>query len=656
MEKEFLIDPQIREDYKMICQKGVKQAVLPKSVHNASWDSTLTHDGRLFLSLCSELTTSEYAKLAEYDYDRNEIVEHFYSKDYLMPHDRYIRDSKFHTSMSEMENGDLIMATHTTDKAPAHPAWMPEAYYQSLWEGFPGSTLFVYRRNGKVENLGIPAPRESIYGGIYDKKNRNYYMLGFMRGHLYRYSLDERRTYDMGQVTERHSYRLVVGPDSNIYFTTRSGYLKRINVDTQKVEDMGIMMPNSCQTKKRARSYLASAVNGPDGKIYMAGQFHDELSVYDPRTNSLENMGPYKPAKEYTSGMSNNDYVGGMAFDSNGILWLVLCALRHDREEDYKPPCALIRWDILNGGKPEFCGIVGTDKRIVTTTVGVYCDKERNLLYVVGTNYADEGVDVTAIDLSIFDKHYQEKGEISGDPFVYPGNTHHLEHAQNLRDTWKVIGQNPVLFAAREIIPVRLWKEVDYSKVETSGVEEVGFDGDTIYALFDGGSKRASISYTGEILAIANYNGGLKEKTCVQAENLPWYPGRQYKAVPKLSVELCDGRYLVATEDGMLAIVSAGGTFALGPVAASGTIHDMAANEAKTVVYGVAGDVDDLGTVFKFDLENGVRVLGRLATDGYRYGNAASCVLSCCALSQDGKTLVIGAKDRLGCVYICQLL
>ena len=111
----------------------------------------------------------------------------------------------------------------------------------------------------------------------------------------------------------------------------------------------------------------------------------------------------------------------------------------------------------------------------------------------------------------------------------------------------------------------------------------------------------------------------------------------------------------MATEDGLLAIVSPKGTFALGPVAASGTVRDMATNEAKTVVYGVAGDEEDLGTVFKFDFENGARMLGRLATDGYLFGNAASCLLSCCALSPEGNTLIIGAKDRLGCVYICRL-
>lgn len=655
MYKQFLIDPKNPEDYRIICQDGVRQTILPKSTHNASWDSILTSDGRLFLSLCSELTTSEYAKLAEYVYDENRIIEHFYTKDYIMPHERYIRDSKFHTCMAEMENGDLIMATHTTDKAPDHPAWMPEAYYHSIWEGYPGSTLFIYRKDGKVENLGIPAPRESIYGAVYDKKHKNYYMLGFMRGHLYCYNINTRKTVDLGQVTERHTYRLIVGADSNIYFSTRSGSIQRLNVDTQDIEDTGVLLPNSCDEKKLPRSYFASAVNGPDGKIYIAGQFHDELSVYDPVTNVLENMGPYKPAKEYTSGTSNNDYVGGMAFDKNGVLWLVLCALRHDKEEDYKPPCSLIRWDILNGQKPEFCGIVGTEKRILTTTVGVHYDKDKNVLYLVGTNYADEGVDVTALDLTIFDQNYREKGEISKDPFIYPGNTKHSEHADNLRRTWNIIGRNPANFLAKKIIPVRIWKLVNSNEIDRSAVLEVGFEEDKIYAIFDNGNRIVRLDKNGTVLSVSENNKKLKLQSPAPAENLPYYPGRQYKAVSALSVELCDGRRLTATEDGILALVSDTSTFALGPVSSNGKVRDMAVNKEGTKVYGVAGDEDDLGMVFSFDFENGLRMHGRLCTDGPEYGNAASCLLTSCALSDDSKTLVIGAGDRLGCVYICSL-
>lgn len=36
-------------------------------------------------------------------------------------------------------------------------------------------------------------------------------------------------------------------------------------------------------------------------------------------------------------------------------------------------------------------------------------------------------------------------------------------------------------------------------------------------------------------------------------------------------------------------------------------------------------------------------------------GVCANFVLSCCALSPDGKTLAIGSADRLYCVYICKM-
>lgn len=670
--EKYLIEIDNKEDYRVISQTGVKQACLAgETLHNASWDSVLSQDGRLFFSLCSELTTSEYAKLAEYSYDDNSIIEHFYSKEFLMPHYRYIRDSKFHTSMSVLPDGSLIMATHTTDKAPEHPAWMPEAYYANPWEGYPGSTLFHYDpKTGKVENLGIPAPRESVYGGVYDARNNNYYMLGFMRGHLYRYSLDTRQVEDLGQVTERHTYRLVVGSDGNIYFSTRSGFLKRINVNTGKVEDLNIQLPHSSEKRKRPRSYMAAGTNGPDGELYIAGQFHDEMSVYDPETGEFKVLGKYKKTEEYIDGISNNDYVGGMAFDSKGVLWYVLSALRHDREEDFKPGCALMRWDIKHGGESEYLGLMGTPGRTVTTTAGVFIDKSRDILYVVGTNHADEGPDVTAVDLSVFEKDMYSKGPISEDAFIYPGNKKYDKHAANLRETWCVIGRNPSVFRPKNIIPIRLWRQLPYEMVEESAVAGLVWKDGVLHGLC--GKEKPycfKIGQDGTLLyfkALENETDDYKvwlyrsmvPKACnfdCSDVQLPFYPGRQYKAVPDMSITISGNRQIVATRDGMVSIVKKGRAFSLGPACSHGSVHCMTATSDGTMVYGVAGDKDDLGNIFTYDDDNGLRWHGLLATDGYLYGNCASYNLTSCTLSDEGNILAVGSGDRLGCVYLCIL-
>ena len=92
-----------------------------------------------------------------------------------------------------MTDGRMIMTTHTTDKSPRHPTWLPYAYYHHLWEGFAGGNIIIYDpKTGHAENMGIPVPHESIYGAVYEPAHNALFFLGFMRGHLYRYSIDEK--------------------------------------------------------------------------------------------------------------------------------------------------------------------------------------------------------------------------------------------------------------------------------------------------------------------------------------------------------------------------------------------------------------------------------------------------------------------------------
>ena len=98
-EKTYQIHQGNPEDYRVINQTGVKQAITHEPKHNACWDSHLTPEGELYFSVCSELTVGEFAKLYHYDFDTNSLRECFYTRDYLLKSDRYIRDSKFHTSI-----------------------------------------------------------------------------------------------------------------------------------------------------------------------------------------------------------------------------------------------------------------------------------------------------------------------------------------------------------------------------------------------------------------------------------------------------------------------------------------------------------------------------------------------------------------------------
>ena len=85
----------------------------------------------------------------------------------------------------------------------------------------------------------------------------------------------------------------------------------RINVETQKVENLRHILPNSSEKYRRNRSYMTYGVNGPDGRLYMSGMFNDEISVYDPKTDRFEVAGHYNKQPEfYIKGIENQDYIG----------------------------------------------------------------------------------------------------------------------------------------------------------------------------------------------------------------------------------------------------------------------------------------------------------------------------------------------------------
>ena len=136
--KEFLLNGP--EDYKVMCQEGVKQYVFPLEYsHNAIWDSNVSPEGKFYFGLASEIFTGNYVRLCEYDYEKNDIHVLFAVEDVILPSDRTIRASKFHTSISFMKDGKMIMTTHTTDKVPPIPHGCGSVLPPPV-EGFPGST------------------------------------------------------------------------------------------------------------------------------------------------------------------------------------------------------------------------------------------------------------------------------------------------------------------------------------------------------------------------------------------------------------------------------------------------------------------------------------------------------------------------------------
>ena len=652
--KTYLIDLYDPETLRLIDQRGVRQCVVPNpTTHTACWDTILAPDGQLYLSLCSELTTGEYTKLARYDPTSNTIQELHYLKERLFSSDRMIRPSKLHTSFSWLEDGRLIMLTHTTDKAPQHPAWMPQAYYANPWEGFPGSSMLIYDpKTDHLENLGIPVPRETLYGGVYDSVKGYYYAIGFLKGELYQIDPRTRRVKNFGQVTERASYRMVVGSDDNIYFTTRNGVIQRINVREERVENLGIQLPHE-KEPGRLPPYFSFACNGPDGRLYMAGMHDRRLSSYDPETGRFTVLGSYWEEEGYVRTEPSHCYMGCMTFDKEGVLYYIVVGLRKKDDAEYMLPCVLMRWDLLRGGKPERLGLVGTPQRVVTTTCSMIMDRERDMLYVFGTNHADDGPDVTAIDMVQLRRHAREPGPLPEDVLIRPGNGAYERHAAATLEGRRVLSENPTYFMPAAAVPVPLWQTFSDREQEDSHVIKVRFAGDRVEAIC-GKDRfwRFLISPEGEILSKTPTEcPKLPAPPDLCGDRMPSYPGRQYRRTVTHCVNLPGGRMLAATEDGLLAIVDGQKTFALGPAWINGPVQAMTAGPDGTV-YGVAGDPEDIGIVFSYSDEGGLHWLGSVYANTLERGVHSSPWPTAIAVDDTGSRIAIGAGGRMGHVYL----
>ena len=319
---------------KLVPQSTIKAAFIDKrDRRNAIWDMLVTKNGRCFFSVCAELNVCESAGLYEYIYESNEIKCCFeldksvcYARDAIMP-------SKIHTSMSEMNDGRIIMTTHTTSQSRVHPYWYPEPFYNHVFEGYQGSNILIYDPvSGHLENRGVPIPHESIYGGAYDPTHNAFYFTGYLRGHLYRYDIDDGTITDYGKVTEFGSFRLFRSEiDGNIYSAGRSGYFYRINTETQEIEELGIFFEKDYEpysTEKHVQ--LDYITDGKDGNIYLRYIFGYNIYRYNIKENKLEKVGDGRP-EDLELAEPNQHY--GLLADDRGVLWYTIT---HAYKPDFK--------------------------------------------------------------------------------------------------------------------------------------------------------------------------------------------------------------------------------------------------------------------------------------------------------------------------------
>lgn len=673
----FTLDGTDPNVYQVISQKGVKHA-LPKEVAgdiNCCWDGIISPKGEFYFSLGSENGCGGFAYLTRYNYDENKIEYLVHTSDYLMHPKRAMPGSKLHTCIDFLPDGKIIFVNHNTDRAPGQPEWMPYASFSHVYEGFPGSSLFIYDpETGKTEVLGIPVPRESIYGGVYDAKHNAYYMLGFFLGHMYRYDLETRTVMDLGKAIEHCSHRIHLGPDGNVYGSTKSGYFFRVNTESNTIEYLGIRFPESKTNKYHNvwYRYVTDFYDLDDHTMLLVLGWADDVYEYDTNTNTLTAYGKRIPAENLFAEAPGQITSFNTGIDKDGVLWYALTALFIENPEDkkYVIPNMLFRWDYKNpNAKPECLGVLGTVDETMHVCSTIQIDKERDILYATNSTDYVNGPMVMAIDLKEFRQHCHERSGVLKCSIGYPKVIPPEERREVVEEGMSRNNAHEA-FPTTEVFPVPIWPEFPGLETASSAVIGVCFaDNSTLWALTGDGKPEYAVkilngkfdSYTALEQLEESFRSWLLEQ-CLPKEyapiaDLPYAAGRQYKAKPSAVAEWTNGRKIVGTQDGLVAIVKDEDVFALGQAAPLGPVRALCTNKEKTMLWGTVGDQDEFGRVFTYDDRRGLRQLGffRWSVRSENGMCVGVDVLSSLALSPDEKWLAIGAQDRIGTVLLIRL-
>lgn len=662
IQRRAMYDQRLDGGFPLINQSGVQLARLdPDDRYNACWDGILTRDGRVLCPAATEITVGDYVSLLEYHFESNRFTRLFYGGNVFGLSDRTIRPSKLHFSMNELPDGRIIATTHTTDRAPGHPSWLYEAFYDSPWEGYSGSNVVVFDpATNTVENWGQPVPRETIYGAKYNPADNCLYMIGFARGHLYRMDLDERIAHDLGKVSEHKTFGLHVGPDECIYGAARSGRMFRCRPGEQEVEFLDARLvgtPQHGYTGLQSSS-ISSAVNLPDRQSFLIATFlgGDHLYRFDTEDATLVDLGSLRSEERYWEQKTSIQTAYSLVLDSNGVLWYALTCYPTRSEEGngdfaFRPGPSLMRWD-LSKPRPENLGMIGVPERSLASVTALLLDEKTQRLYAVDSNHGTDGFAVVAIDLEQWRPHMHERGPLCHDGYLVPDTPRYVEQRQRSVQMHKCMEENSPFLDAEWHKVVPLWELVPPRE---SGVLQIEWRAGA-FDVVTGADKPKwyfRVRVDGAVIAQERTANLLHEPLVpLTPKQPPVVNGRTLRSAVTASVPWCDGKVLFGTADGAVGIESEQGTYALGSVCVSGPVRCLATDPAHTAVWGVAGDRDDIGVLFRYDGREGLRHLGKLRHDAPSGTIGSSNRLSAVAVDDCATVVAVGSDDQLGVIHL----
>ncbi len=655
---------------------GYRFMELPTSEgHNAAWDLALARSGNVYIPMCGEASKSVEVELFQYDAESDELSSCFKMGDAFYREPNTIPHSKIHTSLAEMEDGTLLMATHTTAASKGRPAWLFEQNYLDLNEGFPGSHVLHYNpQNGSVRSLGIPFPRDSIYGAVYDAATHAYWFTTFLRGHLCRWSLDSGELVNLGQFAEVGSYCLFSDDRRNLYASSRSGHLFRVQMDSLKVEHLG-KMEGDDHPDTRVHRMVAKKTRHPDGRIFMVVHFCNRLTILDPKSGQISYSRSLIPSCCPTFQKTK---INMAHWDSDGVLWYAMTFPYN--EGGVGCTLQLFRWSGSDASEPDYLGMIGSEARASASCgSSAYCAKT-DRIYLADTNHGEIPPGLGILDLAKLreGRHpVARKKTVDANAYLlfdeaadlYPGS-HYEEAVHESRETLKFLhsaqafiheSANPYVQAG-SIDALRVWEQVPFGE---GAVLAMDFDSEAEKVIcwtghWKGGIAKWRIEIRdGLVLNIERAEREIprfSQKPSDRVQSVA-RAGRRYCAEVTAELRLESGGLLRGTEDGCVFLVSPDGVMcSYGSLSGGVSIRMLTGGRSSTnefVVFGVASGPNDLGLLFVWSVERGLLELGRVCAPGSALDpqQCFSTQPSCLLFDPASQRLLVGCSDQLGTVY-----
>jgi hypothetical protein len=635
------------------------------SKHNAIWDFGWGHDGKMYAALCGELGNAVNVMLYEYNRCTGRLELCFDGGREAMADPRMIPPSKIHTSITPIPGGKVIMSTHTTARSSAHPYWLFEQHYTHQWEGFPGSHVLIWDpATRQCSNLGIPVTRDSIYGAAYDARNNALWFTTFLRGHLYRLDLESRNVRDFGQITEFGSYAVIKDPLGNMLTSSRSGHVFHVAVDDCRITDLGIFAAEpEMNPLWHVHRVLGHHALMPDGRLLLSFYFSERLYAFDPAKLKFERLGNFCPTSFRQSAPSAAQK--GLAFDSRGILWL---ATMCPTNVTIGSATHLHRWDIMKGGKPEYVGMIGTPERATACISEIHMDED-DVLHIADTNHGEDIPRILAVNTRAINSPFKRGKQVrdvtayilyEDGKKAYPADNYESAAAPYLKLLRQMDDYNEFLehkarsaVSAAETTGIRLWRYFGrgpasvVKNLEWRQPDELVFEVASGTYMLTEKERFQNPMETGH-----SFRKPETPPEALNAARPPSRQGRQFKSGISAWTRWGDFSWIIGTEDGCIALYHEKTklTYALGAIGMHGPVHQIAA--ATGHAYGVSGDPSDLGHVFHYCAETGLRELGRLYFKPESESVFSSTRPVKVAVSLDAERVAISVADDLGCIYI----